>query len=144
MVGRGEARGVHTVLNSCTETCSERVPHFKSKTFLTKKVYLHNCLQLPICPLVTGKLPMPFNWHPWGPVRRAFFSRWRPGRFCHVTREAWQLINHCSFVAAKPLVWHGKSGLAASLQNLPLLQEVARNEHCRPVRLCRLKNARLT
>ena len=60
-----------------------------------------------------------------GPVRRAFFSRWRPGRFCHVTRAVWPLIKRCSFVAAKPLVWHGKSGLAASVQDLPLLREVA-------------------
>ena len=39
-----------------------------------------------------------------GPVRRAFFSRWRLGRFCHVTRAVWPLINRCSFVEAKPLV----------------------------------------
>ena len=57
-----------------------------------------------------------------GPVRRAFFSRWQPGRFCHVTRAVWPLINRCSFVAAKPPVWHGKSGLAASVQDLPLLR----------------------
>ena len=38
----------------------------------------------------------------------------RPGRFYHVTRAGYPLLNCRGSIAANPIVWHDKSGLAAS------------------------------
>ena len=58
--------------------CSMVIYQYLNKSLIYQYLYIHNCLHTLI---IYQCKP-----NPNGPVSRAYFSCWRPGRLCHVTQ----------------------------------------------------------